>query len=389
MSARRYAVIAGGGTAGHVFVALATARALSGRGIGRDEIELVGSSRGQEAALAGEDGFAMTLLPGRGLVRGFRLGPQLANLGALAGLGWATVRALAILVRRRPRVVVSVGGYASVPAGLAAAILRVPLVLVNVDARPGLAHRVLGRFATASAVAFPGTALPHPVLTGAPVRDDLAGADHTPDRAANARIGLGVPADRRTVAVFGGSLGARRLNDAALAIAAIYRARGGLTLFHVSGPRNFEAVQAARAESAVPAEGDNSGLCYRLVPFEENMAALYCAADVVVCRAGAMTVAELAVAGVPSVLVPLPGAPGDHQTANAAVLKRVGASVLVPDDDLDAERLGEVLDGLFAEPGRLEVMGRAAASIGRGDAAAAGARVIESNARRYGRRSRP
>jgi undecaprenyldiphospho-muramoylpentapeptide beta-N-acetylglucosaminyltransferase len=381
MSARRYAVIAGGGTAGHVFVALATARALSGRGIGRDEIELVGSSRGQEAALAGEDGFAMTLLPGRGLVRGFRLAPQLANLGALAGLGWATVRALAILVRRRPRVVVSVGGYASVPAGLAAAILRVPLVLVNVDARPGLAHRVLGRFATASAVAFPGTALPHPVLTGAPVRDDLAGADHTPDRAANARIGLGVPADRRTVAVFGGSLGARRLNDAALAIAAIYRARGGLTLFHVSGPRNFEAVQAARAESAVPAEGDNSGLCYRLVPFEENMAALYCAADVVVCRAGALTVAELSLVGVPAVLVPLPGAPGDHQSANAAALVDAGAAVLLRDDECDGRRLADLVNELLADPPRLLAMGKAAKGLGRPGAAEAVATLVQAHAR--------
>jgi undecaprenyldiphospho-muramoylpentapeptide beta-N-acetylglucosaminyltransferase len=381
MSARRYAVIAGGGTAGHVFVALATARALSGRGIGRDEIELVGSSRGQEAALAGEDGFAMTLLPGRGLVRGFRLAPQLANLGALAGLGWATVRALAILVRRRPRVVVSVGGYASVPAGLAAAILRVPLVLVNVDARPGLAHRVLGRFATASAVAFPGTVLPHPVLTGAPVRDDLAGADHTPDRAANARIGLGVPADRRTVAVFGGSLGARRLNDAALALAAVYRARGGLTLFHVSGPRNFEAVQAARAESAAPAEGDDSGLCYRLVPFEENMAALYCAADVVVCRAGALTVAELSLVGVPAVLVPLPGAPGDHQSANAAALVDAGAAVLLKDAECDGRRLADLLNELLADPPRLFAMGKAAKALGRPGAAEAVATLVQAHAR--------
>jgi UDP-N-acetylglucosamine--N-acetylmuramyl-(pentapeptide) pyrophosphoryl-undecaprenol N-acetylglucosamine transferase len=125
------------------------------------------------------------------------------------------------------------------------------------------------------------------------------------------------------------------------------------------------------------------------VAYEERMDVVYAAADVVVCRAGAMTVAELAVAGVPSVLVPLPGAPGDHQTANAGVLERVGASVLVADDDLDAGRLGEVLDGLLADPGRLEAMGRAAASIGRGDAAAAGARVVEANARRSGRRSRP
>lgn len=381
MSARRYAVIAGGGTAGHVFAALATGRALVERGVGRGEIELVGSRRGQEATLVGGDGFALSLLSGRGIVRRLRFGPQLANLGALVGLGWASLRALFILARRRPRVVVSVGGYASVPAGLAAVLLRVPLVLVNVDARPGLAHRVLGRFATASAVAFPGTHLPHPVLTGAPVRGDLAGVDQSPDRAARARIALGAPADRKMVAVFGGSLGARRLNDAALSLADIYRARGGLTLYHVSGPRNFEEVEAARAQSPVPTGGDASGLCYRLVPFEENMAALYGAADVVVCRAGALTVAELALVGVPAVLVPLPGAPGDHQSANAAALVDAGAAIMLKDEQCDGPKLADVLDELLADPARLLAMGRAAKALGRPDAADAVAALVQAHAR--------
>ena len=381
MSARRYAVIAGGGTAGHVFVALATARALADRGVGRDEIELVGSRRGQEAALAGREEFALTLLAGRGIVRRLRLGPQLANLGALGGLSWATLRALGILGRRRPRVVVSVGGYASVPAGVAAVLLRVPLVLVNVDARPGLAHRLLGRFATASAVAFPGTRLPHPVLTGAPVRSDLVAVDRSPDRVAAARLALGVPSDRTTVAVFGGSLGARRLNEAALALAGIYQGRRELTLYHVSGPRNFEEVEAVRAESPLPAEGDASGLCYRLVSFEEHMAALYGAADVVVCRAGALTVAELALVGVPAVLVPLPGAPGDHQSANAAALVDAGAAVVLKDDECSGRRLADVLDELLADPGRLLAMGRAAAALGRPDAADAVAALVQAHAR--------
>ncbi len=380
MSSRRYAVIAGGGTAGHVFVALATARALAERGVERDDIELIGSARGQEAALAGGDGFGLTLLAGRGIVRRLRPGPQLTNLVSVGGLLWATLRALVILLRRRPRVVVSVGGYASVPAGIAAVLLRVPIVLVNVDARPGLAHRVLGRFAAASAVAFPGTHLRHPVLTGAPVRDDLVGVHRSLDRAATARIALGLPADRRTVAVFGGSLGARRLNDATLALARLYARRGGLTLYHVCGPRNFEEVEAARVE--LPAEGaDGAGLCYRLVPFEEDMASLYGAADVVVCRAGALSVAELALVGMPAVLVPLPGAPGDHQSANAAALVDAGAAVMLKDEDCTGDRLAAVLNELLASPAHLAQMGEAAAALGRPDAADAVASLVQAHAR--------
>jgi UDP-N-acetylglucosamine--N-acetylmuramyl-(pentapeptide) pyrophosphoryl-undecaprenol N-acetylglucosamine transferase len=117
------------------------------------------------------------------------------------------------------------------------------------------------------------------------------------------------------------------------------------------------------------------------VPYEDRMEVVYGAADLVVGRAGAMTVAELAVAGVPSILVPLPGAPGDHQTANARVLERAGASVLLPDPDCDARSLGELADRLLADPTGLDAMGRAAASVGRPDAAAAGARVVEANAR--------
>jgi len=380
MRSRRYAVIAGGGTAGHVFVALATARALADRGVERDDIELIGSTRGQEARLASGEGFGLTLLPGRGIVRQPRVGPQLTNLVSLGGLLWATLRAFVILLRRRPRVVVSVGGYASVPAGIAAVLLRVPIVIVNVDARPGLAHRVLGRFAAASAVAFAGTHLRHPVLTGAPVRADLVGVHRSPDRAATARLALGLPADRRTVAVFGGSLGARRLNDAVLVLAHLYAGRGGLTLYHVSGPRNFEEVEAARAE--LDAErADGSGLRYRLVPFEEDMASLYAAADVVVCRAGALTIAELALVGMPAVLVPLPGAPGDHQSANAAALVDAGAAVMLRDEDCTGDRLAAVLNELLADTVHLASMGEAAASLGRPDAADAVASLVQAHAR--------
>lgn len=375
MRARRYAVIAGGGTAGHVFVALAVARALVARGVDAGEIELVGSARGRDAEQAGGQGFPITLLPGRGIRRRLSLEAVLANAAALGALAWATLRALALLLRRRPRVVVSVGGYASVPAGVAAAVLRRPIVLVNIDARAGAAQRLLGPFAVASAVAFPGTGLRHAVVTGTPVRDDLGAGPRTPEGVAKARAALGIGADGQVVGVVGGSLGARRLNDAALGLARRLSGRAGLTLYHVSGPRNFEEVQAAAAGLGA------SKLDYRLVPFEADMGSLYRAADLVVCRAGALTVAELSLLGVPAILVPLPGAPGDHQSANAAALADAGAAVVLADERCTDEVLAPMVVELLDDPERLGAMAMAAAALGRPDAAQAVAALVQAHAR--------
>jgi UDP-N-acetylglucosamine--N-acetylmuramyl-(pentapeptide) pyrophosphoryl-undecaprenol N-acetylglucosamine transferase len=388
VTGERFALVAGGGTAGHLQPALAIAEALVAAGHPRDTIEFVGSERGQDRATLDGRGFPSTLLPGRGIVR--RVSPRalVDNIGAVAGLGVALVRGLGVVRRTRPRVVVSVGGYASLPASVAAVVYRIPLVLVNVDAVPGAANRLFGRFARASAVGWEGNPLPRAVVTGTPVRAQIAAVERDSPHRGAARRSLGLPPDRPTVAVFGGSLGARHINRVTAELAVLWADRGDRSIFHVVGWRDWQAEGYAPADGA-QSDSTGAGLHLVRVPYEERMDAVYAAADVVVCRAGAMTVAELAVAGVPSVLVPLPGAPGDHQTANAKVLERVGAAVLVPDDELEAGGLGEVLDRLLADPGGLEVMGRAAASIGRGDAAAAGARVIESNARRYRRRTRP
>jgi UDP-N-acetylglucosamine:LPS N-acetylglucosamine transferase len=391
VSGERFALVAGGGTAGHLQPALAIAEALVDAGHRRDAIEFVGSANGQDRAVLEGRGFPFTLLPGRGIVRSLSPRAIEANLAALSGLLVACARGFGVVLRARPRVVVSVGGYASMAASLAAVVLGVPLVLVNVDAVPGAANRMFGRFARASAVGWEGNPLPRAVVTGTPVRTQIATVERDSPHRRAARLSLGLPPDRPTVAMFGGSLGARHINQVAAELADRWKDRSDRSIYHIVGWRDWDGEEhplAGGAESE-PVGSAGTGLHLARVPYEERMDAVYAAADVVVCRAGAMTVAELAVAGVPSVLVPLPGAPGDHQTANAQVLERVGASVLVPDGDLDAGRLGDVLDGLLAEAGRLETMGRAAASIGRGDAAAAGARVIESHARRSRSRGRP
>jgi UDP-N-acetylglucosamine--N-acetylmuramyl-(pentapeptide) pyrophosphoryl-undecaprenol N-acetylglucosamine transferase len=375
VSGVRFALMAGGGTAGHLQPALAIAEALVENGHDPGTIEFVGSRRGQDrAALAGR-GFPATLLPGRGIVRRARPPDVARNCIAVAELGAAVGRGLGVVMRARPRVVVSVGGYASVPASLAAVVLGVPLVLVNVDAVPGAANRMFGRFARASAVGWDGTALPRAVVTGTPVRPDIARVDRGPAERQRARRELGLPPDRPTVAAFGGSLGARQVNQAVSGLIDRWAGRADRSIYHIVGRRDWGGSDPSDRR---PGSG---GLAAVQVPYRERMATVYAAADVVVCRAGAMTVAELAAAGVPSVLVPLPGAPGDHQTANARVLERAGASVLLPDPDCEPIRLAATLDRLLADPVELAAMAKAAKSLGRPDAAAAGARVVEANAR--------
>jgi len=366
-----WAVIAGGGTGGHVVPAIAIGRALVDRGRPVESIAFVGSRRGMEARLVPSAGFQVILLPGRGLARRFTWD----NVAAVAGLLVATGRAVALMARLRPRVVISVGGYASFPCAVAAIVWRVPLIVAEQNAAPGLANRVVGRFAAACAVSFAATPLPRSVLTGNPVRPEILAVDRScPSRAA-ARAELGLPPGRMIVAVAGGSLGARRINEAVLGLAAIWSGRSSVAIHHVVGQRDFETL-SSRAP-ALPHEG----LIYHQVAFEDRMDLVLAAADVAVQRAGASTVAELTVVGLPSILVPLPGAPGDHQTANADRLAGAGAAVVVPDADVDPTRLGAELDRLLGDPGLRQRMGDAAKALAHPGAAAAVSALAEERAR--------
>jgi UDP-N-acetylglucosamine--N-acetylmuramyl-(pentapeptide) pyrophosphoryl-undecaprenol N-acetylglucosamine transferase len=376
---RRDVVIAGGGTGGHIVPALQIARELVARGRRPENIELYGSKRGQEAATWDTLQFPYTLLPGRGIRRSLEPSAVVANIGAVAGLAWACARALASFVARRPRVVVVVGGYASFPPGLAAVLTRVPLVCVTTDSVPGAVNRFLGRFAAANAVAFESGELPRAQVTGTPVRPELHPLDRSAEESAAGRTSLGLPQDRWTVAAFGGSLGARRINDAVAGLAKEWASCADRTVFHVTGRRDFADYDDISEDSSSPESG--GGLCYRVVPFEERMADLYAAADVCVTRAGAMTVAELLMTGVPAVLVPLPGAPRDHQTRNAQALVSVGSAVLLPDVDCDGQRLAKELDALLSDPERLHRMNRAAREHSHPDAAKRVVALVDAQAR--------
>jgi UDP-N-acetylglucosamine--N-acetylmuramyl-(pentapeptide) pyrophosphoryl-undecaprenol N-acetylglucosamine transferase len=248
------------------------------------------------------------------------------------------------------------GGYMSFPGGMMAVLLRRPLVIHEQNSVAGLANRVLAAVADRSLCAFPG-ALKGAAHVGNPVRPEIA-AIAAPDIRYTARSG------RLHVLVVGGSLGAKALNDVVPKALALLPAERRPIVTHQSGAQHLESLKAAYAAAGVRAETP---------AFIDDMAAAYADADLVVCRAGATTVAELAAAGVPGILVPLPHAVDDHQTTNARFLSDAGAAVLLPQRELAAERLAELISGFDRK--RLLGMASRARSLGRPDAAAAVARA--------------
>ena len=266
----------------------------------------------------------------------------------------ATRRARVLLAALHPRVVVSVGGYASLPSVLAARRLRIPVVVISFDRRPGRASALAARFAAGCAVAYPGSTLPRAELTGAPVRRAIRDVDRV-DRPGRPRRHLGLPADRFVVAAMGGSLGSGVLNDA-------------ITCYLERPSRRHRAGDPPRGGGAQRPAGTGCANGLRAArstsrsAFEDRMDLVYAAADVLVGRGGATTVAEVAVTGTPAVLVPWSGAAEDHQTANVAWLADQGAAVALAEADIG--ELGGLLDSLRADGVRREALGERAHGAG-------------------------
>lgn len=367
-------LIAGGGTAGHLVPGLALADALVARGTDPAAIHFVGSDRGVEAEMVPAAGFTLDQLPGRGLPR--RPGPAMFKAG-LALLA-ATRSGAALVRRRRPAVVVSLGGHAAFACAFGAVMARVPLVLVEQNVRAGAVNRVLARFARASAVSFPGTDLPRATVTGNPLGAQMVAAaerrrGRDGDQArSEARAALGLPRERIVVLVTTGSLGASRVNAAVTALVRRWADRPDVAIRHVTGRRDHDQVLAGRPPT--------SGLHYDVVAYEDRMATALTAADVAVTRAGAGTCTELAAFGVPAVMVPLPIATRDHQSANAGVLVAAGGALVVPDAELDVDRLEAELGPLVDDGVRRHEMAAAMAGQARLDAAARTAAVVEDAA---------
>ncbi len=349
-------MIAAGGTAGHVVPALAVADALRARGA---EVEFIGGERA-EAELIPAAGYPLHRVRVRGLDR---RRPVRAALSLLLAAG-ATVRSLRLLRRLRADAVMGGGGYVAGPVGVAARLLRVPLVLTEADSHLGVANRMLAPFAKRVFLAFPiegrgqarflrRRAARKWVVTGRPVPAGTGTADRT---AARRRFGIGE--HEGCVLVFGGSLGARRLNDAALEA---FGAGSPCAVLHASGRRDHEDLRRRLEELGSPPY-------YHLHEYIEPFADALAAADLVVARAGG-SVMEVAAAGLPAVLVPFPYATADHQTSNARFIEQAGAAVVVPDNELDGPRLAREVGGLLAAPQRLGAMSKAARSVARPDAA--------------------
>jgi UDP-N-acetylglucosamine--N-acetylmuramyl-(pentapeptide) pyrophosphoryl-undecaprenol N-acetylglucosamine transferase len=340
-------VIAAGGTAGHVVPALAIADSLRARGA---EVEFIGGERA-EAELVSAAGYPFHKLRVRGLDRRRPLRAALALVLAAV----ATLRAIRLLRRLGADAVLGGGGYVAGPVGLAAKLTRRPLLLTEADSHLGVTNRLLAPFAKRVFLAFPLERRRRRkwIVSGRPVP---AGTGHADRAAARTRFGIGE--HELALLVFGGSLGARRLNDAALEA---FGAASPCAVLHASGRRDYDDLLHRLEELGSPPH-------YHLYAYIEPFADALAAADLVVARAGG-SVMELAAAGLPAVLVPYPHATADHQTANARFIEAAGAAVVVPDAELDGPRLAREVGALLAAPQRLATMAKAARAVARPDAA--------------------
>ena len=383
VSAARYALVAGGGTAGHLQPALAIAEALVDAGHGRDSIEFVGSTRGQDRVTLEGRGFPFTLLPGRGIVRGRRVADIWRNLGAVAGLVVATVRAFALVVRARPRVVVSVGGYASLPASSAAVVLGVPLVLVNVDAVPGAANRLFGRFARASAVGWPGNPLPRSVVTGTPVRPAIAGvrprARSPPPGEAGPRPAGGSPHRGGVRWLARGPTPQRRRGRPGRALEGPWRPRRSST--SSAGGTGTGVGRPVRTPTSVGPTATRDS-AWSGCPSKSGWS--WCTTRRRPGRVPGRRDDGGRAGGGRRALHPGPaprcaGRPPDRQRPSPRTSREPHCSC--PIRSAKRRRWPSRSTASSVDPSGLEAMGRAARSLGRPDAAAAGARVVEANAR--------
>jgi UDP-N-acetylglucosamine--N-acetylmuramyl-(pentapeptide) pyrophosphoryl-undecaprenol N-acetylglucosamine transferase len=338
-------ILAGGGTGGHVIPALAIAREL--QSLYSAECCFIGTARGIETRLVPTAGFPLQLIE-VGALNQVSLATRVKTMLGLPAAVWSSLR---ILREFRPDVMIGVGGYASGPAMLAAALRRVPSVAFEPNVVPGFANRLVAPFVSAAAVHFEDTKkyFRNCQVTGVPVRAEFF---HLPTRE---------PTSPPTLLVFGGSQGARALNRVLCeSIAGLHERVPGIQVMHQTGERDFDKTVAAYEKLGSPVQ---------VSKFMDDMPAMFARADLVVCRAGASTVAEIAAAGKPAVFVPFPRAADDHQRRNAEAMQNEGAAVMIEERDLTPVRLVDTVAALFSDVAKLKAMSAAARRMAHPDAA--------------------
>jgi UDP-N-acetylglucosamine--N-acetylmuramyl-(pentapeptide) pyrophosphoryl-undecaprenol N-acetylglucosamine transferase len=346
-------IIAGGGTGGHLYPGIALAREIRRRDAGAS-IVFVGTAAGVEARVVPREGFPLELIR----VAGLKGKSRVARLKGFALLPLATVDAWRVISRHRPEVVVGVGGFASGPVLLLAALRRYPTMLLEQNALPGITNRLLARVVRAAAVTFeealrffPGTGF----VAGNPVRPEFFQVVDAEDRGKS-------PHHAARVLIFGGSQGAHAINVAMVEAAARLATAGtSLAITHQTGERDVELVRAAYRRA---------GLEARVEAFLYEMDREMTQADLVISRAGATTLSELAAAGRPAILIPLPTATDDHQRKNAEVIARGGGADVIEERELTGERLANAILDIARDDGRRRRMAMAIRSLARPDAAA-------------------
>jgi UDP-N-acetylglucosamine--N-acetylmuramyl-(pentapeptide) pyrophosphoryl-undecaprenol N-acetylglucosamine transferase len=347
-------VMAGGGTGGHVMPLLAVARELEADG---HHSVFIGTPRGFEAKLVPPAGFTLEFI----VIGGLNRVGVMRTLRSLLQLPLSVRRSIQLLEKYRPSAVFSLGGYAAGPVVLAALRKRIPLIVMEPNAMPGLTNRRIGRFVRRALLNFPEAARFFPPgkseITGLPVRPEFF---KIPPKVREAKL---------TILITGGSQGSRTLNEAARASWSYFReARFPVRLIHQTGNLAYSALAPRFAESGI--EGEVSA-------FIDDMPTAFARADLVICRSGAGAMGELAAAGKPSILVPFPHASDQHQLRNAEAFQKAGAAVLILDHEMDGGRLFEEVEKLRTRPELLHRMGERARAFAHPDAARRAANVLE------------
>jgi UDP-N-acetylglucosamine--N-acetylmuramyl-(pentapeptide) pyrophosphoryl-undecaprenol N-acetylglucosamine transferase len=354
-------VIAGGGTAGHVYPGLALAESL----LEKDkscEILFIGSKRGIENKLIPASGFKLVTVPGRGLPR--KIEP--AIIGAAILFFLALFKSLFILLSFRPQVVVGMGGYISLPVVLAATLLGKRVVIHEQNSVPGLANKIAARVADQIAVSFPDSARffkRKVILTGNPVRKRVSQAT---------RQKLKPRSQSRTILIFGGSQGARRLNEAVVELYELVRERRDIRIVHLTGKRDFEQIRQRISEL----KKSTDKVAYHLYPYKEDIESIYSQADLVISRAGATTIAEITAFGLPAILIPYPYATEKHQEKNAQYLVAQGAARILDDQDVSGQALFRMINELVTNGKSLAKMRLHSQKLGKPSAAEDLARIV-------------